>query len=159
MQSIILGYASDEKMWFLFLVWCCTGWCPMRTHVVKHTGKLQAITAPTASQFTPNSSGVKFYIPAWLFLWWVCHACSVGTNVHLHKRACAHTHTHSKLTTDLPVLIHFTLLTLLNISIHQLNYYLRNSNTPTIPIHWFIYSHSTTISAAQTIWDQMSDSE
>jgi len=29
MQSIMLGYESDENIWFLFVVWCCTGWCPM----------------------------------------------------------------------------------------------------------------------------------
>jgi len=50
MKSIMLGYESDEKMWCLFLVWCCTGWCPTRTHVVTCTDKLQATMAQRSSQ-------------------------------------------------------------------------------------------------------------
>jgi len=46
----------------------------MRTHVVTCTDKLQDIMAQRSSQYTPNCSGVKFYIPAWLFLCQFCHA-------------------------------------------------------------------------------------
>ena len=57
----------------------------MRTNVVM-LDKLWAIMAQTASQFTPNCSGVKFYIPAWIFMCWFCHACAMGTNAHLQWR-------------------------------------------------------------------------